>query len=81
MSTLFGIPIIASEHATMEVEDWSGCRSPSRARRRLAQGHPQHMVKRREPCMYLIDGSYFAHPEVLDALRRRRDNDAGRVWP
>lgn len=56
---LFGLKVVYNEHCVSRTEDWSGCRSPSRAKRRHAMGIPQRMVVREQPAMYLID------PDVL----------------
>ena len=55
------------------IEDWSGVRSPSRARRRLKRGFPQRIVIREVPKKEAIslDGgiTYYMHPIALLALR------------
>lgn len=56
------------------VEDWSGVRSPSRARRRLRQGHKQNirMVAVPKPDVLSMDGgrSLVMHPEIARKLER-----------
>lgn len=65
--------IVESLHMTTTFEDWSRVRSPSRARRRLRQGHPQNIVVRQVPRKDAItlDGgiTYHMHPETARALR------------
>lgn len=55
------------------IEDWSGVRSPSRARRRLKRGFPQRIVIREVPKKEAIsiDGgiTYYMHPVAARALR------------
>ena len=56
---------------TKEVEDWSACRSPSRAKRRLKRGHPQRMkvvtVPRNE--VWIVGGSIYGSAPVLAMIR------------
>ena len=50
-------------------EDWSRVRSPSRAARRLKQGHRQNIVHRYKPAAFQINGVIYAHPEIVRELR------------
>lgn len=55
-----------------QVEDWSRVRSPSRARRRRKQGHPQRVFMRQVPKREAIvagDTAYM-HPEMAREFRR-----------
>lgn len=81
MTSIRGIEIVESLDATKVVEDWSDCRSPSRARRRLKLGHPQRVVKVTVPTIYFLAGRYFAHPVVMQKLRLASQIDAPRMWP
>lgn len=61
--------------AVETVEDWSRVRSPSRAARRLKQGHRQNIVTRYKPAAFQINGVIYAHPEIVRQLRAHtRDN-------
>ena len=40
-----------------KVFDWSGCRSPARAKRRYAKGHPQRVKVTEREVAYLVDTS------------------------
>lgn len=66
--------IVESLLMVEKVEDWSKVRSPSRARRRLCQGHPQNIVVRHVPRKDAItmDGgiTYHMHPETARECRR-----------
>lgn len=77
-------PIVETIHAVGElVEDWSGCRSPSRAKRREWRGFPQHVKRYRKPACYEANGTLFIHPALARELRqtvkkridRQIDND------
>lgn len=53
-------------------EDWSQCRSPSRAKRRRVMGHPQRIRQfiKPDPNLHVIDGKVYGHPVAVNALRR-----------
>lgn len=75
-----GMQIFESIHLTKQHEDWSEVRSPSRAARRRAQGHPQRIriVSVPDPNAYMIDGSVYMHPVTAQEFRRQlelRKND------
>lgn len=53
--TFMGIPIEAVDIPPEEVLDWSGCRSPSRAKRRHAQGKPQRVKATYRDRAFLVD--------------------------
>jgi hypothetical protein len=65
--------IVESWLMVERIEDWSGVRSPSRARRRLKRGFPQRIVIREVPKKEAIsiDGgrTYYMHPITARALR------------
>jgi hypothetical protein len=70
-----GLPLYTSDKITDELEDWSACRSPSRARRRRAMGHPQRVRIIAVPSSRVISVKgphrfYIMHPETLDRLLR-----------
>lgn len=69
--------IVESLLMVEKVEDWSKVRSPSRARRRLRQGHPQNIIIRHVPRKDAItmDGgiTYHMHPETARACRQILD--------
>lgn len=50
-----GLPVETFEIPPEEVIDWSGCRSPARAKRRHAQGHPQRIKVTYRERAFLID--------------------------
>lgn len=64
-----GMTIIETPHAYEVVEDWSDCRSPSRARRRRAQGHRQRVKRVKRDLILAFDFSAI-EARVLDLLER-----------
>lgn len=66
------IEIVTSDHLVETVEDWSGCRAPSRARRRWRQGHPQRhkFVTRPKPGGVMIGGVLYMHPDEYEKLKK-----------
>lgn len=73
MGPLAGLVLLPSPHLTLgPFEDWSACRSPSRARRRRAAGHRQRVRLYHIPNpKLLVDhaaGVAYGHPETLRAL-------------
>ena len=77
-SVVVGLGMVSfrqSIHATREVEDWSRCRSRSRAERRLKQGHQQNMRKVRRPAALRIGNEIIIHPELMTRLNERIDRD------
>ena len=66
--SLFGMQIKIADIPAEKVFDWSGCRSPSRARRRHAQGHPQRVKITEREVMYLMDRRAM---EFRDGWERR----------
>jgi hypothetical protein len=57
-----GLRIVTSDVVGDAYEDWSAVRSPSRARRRRAQGHPQQIVTR-----YRANGTCY-HDRIHNAI-------------
>jgi len=76
-----GIPLVETANAIERVEDWSGCRSQARARRRAARGFKQRMVVRARPVAWLINGVLFIHPELAMRLRAAADSRAAPPAP
>lgn len=74
-----GPKFIESEHVTEYVEDWSACRSPSRARRREKYGHRQHVKRYRKPACYRVGNEFHIHPELMRQMKasigKRIDRD------
>lgn len=58
------------EDAGMVDEDWSGVRSPGRARRRRALGYPQRIVVTPKKEAYRVGRMLVMHPLMAYALRR-----------
>jgi hypothetical protein len=50
-----GIPFEVADIPPERVEDWSGCRSPARAKRRAKQGHPQRVKVTFREVAFLVD--------------------------
>ncbi|MEY9198711.1 hypothetical protein ABIA16_003827 [Sinorhizobium fredii] len=75
-----GTPIVTSLAMTVPAEDWSRVRSPSRARRRMRQGHRQNVrhYQAPDPRFYMIGGAIHCHPVMLEKLRNVADMDAPR---
>ena len=67
-----GMRIVESEYLVDQVEDWSGCRSRSRAERRRRQGHRQNVrvinVPRKE--VVVVGDMMIVHPAVAAQFRR-----------
>lgn len=71
-SFISGLRIITSEAMVDPAEDWSGVRSPSRARRRLRRGYKQnirHYWKPKSSAMRLPNGTVVMHPQTYAAVR------------
>lgn len=67
-----GMRIIEDASLTDPYEDWSGVRSPSRARRRMGRGHRQNVVIKRTPKKdaYIIGNhTIVMHPVMAAELR------------
>jgi hypothetical protein len=67
-----GLKIVESIHLTVPYEDWSEVRSPSRAIRRMRQGHRQRVryLQVPDPNAYRIGDTVHMHPETARQLRR-----------
>lgn len=61
--------VVRSPGIVLKIADYSGCRSPSRARRRARMGHPQRIVWKEAPSVIEMSGTMYAHPDVYDRLR------------
>lgn len=59
-TSLVGLPVDVVDVPPEEVFDWSGCRSPSRAKRRYARGIPQKVKIERREVAYLVDSRAIA---------------------
>lgn len=74
--TYDGVRFVTSDRMVEAVEDWSDVRSPSRARRRLAMGHPQNIriiYQPRKDALRVGDGPFIMHPEALAAVSASLD--------
>jgi hypothetical protein len=70
---LGAVRIVENVHLVETVEDWSAVRSPSRARRRQAQGHRQNIRTVTRPMRAAIkgaDGTLYVHPAVAAEISR-----------
>jgi hypothetical protein len=69
----FGIRIIEDANLVDPHEDWSGVRSPGRARRRQRYGYRQNIVIRHKPKdqAYSIDNgrTLIMHPDMAASFR------------
>lgn len=52
--TFCGFPVEVADIPREKVFDWSGCRSPARARRRYKQGHQQRVKISERDVAYLV---------------------------
>lgn len=68
--TFFGMEVIQSD-AACKRHMVPRPRSPSRARRRAAKGHPQHHTVMFEPTAFELGGKLFIHPSLYPELRQR----------
>lgn len=71
---LGSVPLIESHAAYDSIEDWSGCRSISRAIRRAKLGHKQRMVIHTKPKAFMINGVMYAHPVIIAELRKQNQS-------
>lgn len=67
-----GYDVFLNDQLVDTVEDWSGVRSPGRARRRRLQGHPQRIVVTGKPKtdIYVFGGRMVMHPAVWDQIKK-----------
>jgi len=77
LDTYMGMKIIVSEYLVDTIEDWSDCRSPSRAKRRLKRGFPQRLKTRSVPKKdaFIFDHKAMMHPELYEEFKRKLNND------
>lgn len=72
--TVFGsVRIIESTYCADDVFDFSGCRSPSRARRRWLRGIPGRVKHTRKPWSHAVqlpDGRMIMHPSMAAEIRK-----------
>jgi len=63
--------VIEDPNMVETIEDWSHVRSPSRAARRLRQGHRQNIIYRTvpKPNGYVAGDTLIIHPETARQLR------------
>jgi hypothetical protein len=68
---LGAVRLITNEHLTIgPFEDWSGVRSPGRARRRRRLGHPQRIrfYYKPDPKLIWMGDTLVGHPDTIAAL-------------
>lgn len=70
MSSMFGLNVVANEQCYREEFDWSVCRSPSRAKRRHAQGIRTRVKISHKPVAYLQGNTLHAHPTLVAEMRK-----------
>ena len=63
-----GMPVFESKYMTKKVQDWSGCRSKARAKRRHAKGIKTRMVEKEVPTAMMVGRRLYAHPQVIIGL-------------
>lgn len=64
VNSYHGFAVTVVDLPKEKVFDWSGCRSPARAKRRHARGYPQRVKITERDVAYLVDASVlrgFAH--------------------
>lgn len=78
-----GMRVIAAPLLVDMVEDWSRVRSPSRARRRLRQGHPQNIVLRAVPRREALNvsGALYMHPDLIAELEAKMEREIVQPLP
>lgn len=77
-----GTKIVVLDTHVKIVEDWSNCRSRSRAERRQRQGHRQNMVLREvpaDPVHIKQNDTIVMHPDTYQDLRRQMAERARRM--
>lgn len=81
MNVYGGLQIVENSLLESQHFDWSGCRSPSRARRRYRKrgivGRIKITVK---PTAMQVGNVIYAHPRIVAELRKIRDADAPYLW-
>lgn len=71
-TAFMGTPVETMSIPPEKVYDWSGCRSPARAKRRHAQGHPQRVKITLVERAYLVDRNAINRAMNLDVMRSPR---------
>lgn len=72
--TYLGLKIYVDPNGMSDtVKDWSKCRSPSRAKRRLKRGFKQHVIYRKVPNPNIIryEDKLFMHPDIYKEFVRK----------
>lgn len=64
-----GLDIVETSTAESVEQDWSGCRSPSRAKRRHARGIRTRMTEKRTPAAFRFGNKLYVHPRIAAELR------------
>lgn len=74
--------IIESDLMTVPAEDWSRVRSPSRALRRMRQGHRQNVryYQAPDPKLVYTDDTIIGHPETLKAVFKAMNAEVRDRW-
>jgi hypothetical protein len=82
MQTYAGCRIFQADHMVKQVEDWSRVRSPSRARRRMRQGHKQNVrtITVPDPAIVQIGNNFYMHPETYRKLEEQTSKHLKRVF-
>lgn len=78
MMPMFGLLIVEDANMVEQVgEDWSGVRSPARARRRRARGFPQRIKPIMAPKkqIYRVGDRMIMHPQTARILREKIANE------
>lgn len=80
VSLFTGSSFVETLQAVRVEEDWSGCRSPSRAKRRHAMGIRTRMVRRERPSCYFVEAlnCYYIHPKMMKGFKERLGYDLKR---
>lgn len=70
MSSFNGMPVRTSIFLTVPFEDWSGVRSPGRARRRMKRGHRQRIkyLQLPDPKVFVANGVIHGHPDTIKKM-------------
>ena len=68
--SMSGFQMVETISAVERVQDWSGCRSVSRAMRRHKQGHKTRMKQWDKPAAYRSGNVIYIHPQMARELRQ-----------
>lgn len=68
--TYMGMKVVTNPLLTKTIEDWSNCRSPTRAKRRWKRGYPQrvHFTKIPDMTILAVGDTYVMHPAAYQVL-------------